>query len=510
MKLIIEKFISYFSILLVLGVIVGVGLNLKLWKFESRVIAHDVKTYYAYLPALFIYQDIGLDTLNVDNSLNDRISAMKSPNGRNYLRYSMGNAILYAPFFLSAHIVTPLFDFEQDGYSPPYKIALLISCAIYLFIGLLFLRKYLLEFYSGYIVALSLFAVVIGTNLLFYSTIEAPMTHAYSFSLIAIFIYLTPKWYKSPSLTKALLIGALFGLIVLIRPSNVILLIFFILYGVDSVSELKKRVFLFIRKYYLILLMLVIFFMVWLPQFLYWKYVSGHYLFYSYSDQGFYFGDPQIIKSLFSYRKGWLVYTPIMGLAIIGLFFLRKYQKGMTLPIAIFLVLNIYILSSWFQWYFGGSFGLRAYIDSYSILVIPFAALCQYMFSRKLWVKISFLVIVLSLVYLNIFQTRQYYTGAIHWVNMNKEAYWETFGKLYPTERFIHLLNPSRTGKGIIEPQSISFDQKYNVFKKRIMADSAWLNSIILKAESRNIPLDSMIRLDFKWMMEQKRNNSEK
>lgn len=507
----LKKNASFLAVLTITIIILMVNFDLKLWKVPNRIITHDVKSYYAYLPAIFIYQDIGLDTLNNNHGLNERLSAIKSSNGKYHLRYTMGNAIMYSPFFLTAHLLAPVFNHDRDGYTPPYKIALLLSSTFFLLLGLFFLRKYLIQYYHESIVAFSFFTIVIGTNLLFYATIEAPMSHSYGFALISIFIYLTFLWYRKQSFLTTLLFGFVFGLIVLMRPSNIIVLIFFVLFEIGSFKDLKERVILFSKKFYLIFIMMIPFFLVWLPQFLYWKHVSGHYLYYSYEDQGFFFNNPQIFKSLFSYKKGWLLYTPIMTFALFGLFLLRKYQKGMILPIAIFLVLNIYLLSSWFQWYFGGSFGLRAYIDSYSILVIPFAALCQYMFSRKLWIKISFLVIVLSLVYLNIFQTRQYYTGAIHWVNMNKEAYWENFGKLKPTQRFIDIVNKRDT----VQPNFKSETEKDSLYKvkyislyDRMTSDSAWMNVIKRKALSRNIPLDTMMKLDIQWMIEQNRKKA--
>jgi len=38
---------------------------------------------------------------------------------------------------------------------------------------------------------------------------------------------------------------------------------------------------------------------------------------------------------------------------------------------------------SWWAWWYGGSFGLRAFIDSYSLLIFPLAALLSYFYSGK-------------------------------------------------------------------------------------------------------------------------------
>ncbi len=67
----------------------------------------------------------------------------------------------------------------------------------------------MLKYFSEFVTALSILTVTIGTNLYYYATIEGTMSHVYSFSLIAIFIYLTVKWYEKPMLKTICLIGLL-------------------------------------------------------------------------------------------------------------------------------------------------------------------------------------------------------------------------------------------------------------------------------------------------------------
>ena len=85
-------------------------------------------------------------------------------------------------------------------------------------------------------------------------------------------------------------------------------------------------------------LFIIIFFafLVWIPQLLYWKTVTGNYLFYSYADEGFFFLNPQILKGLFSYRNGWLIYSPVMFFALLGIPFLYRYAKDFFLPVMLF------------------------------------------------------------------------------------------------------------------------------------------------------------------------------
>ncbi|MBK6283367.1 MAG: hypothetical protein IPF54_12580 [Draconibacterium sp.] len=154
-------------------------------------------------------------------------------------------------------------------------------------------------------------------------------------------------------------------------------------------------------------------FLVILPQLLYWKAQTGHYIFNSYMDQGkFFFLEPQIINGLFSYRKGWLIYTLIMILAIFGFFLVAKNMRQIYfLPILIFTVINIYMVYSWWCWWYGGSYGSRPMIDIYGIMAIPMAAILEKMLSGKIRLKSIAAVLLLGFIWLNQFQMNQYRTS---------------------------------------------------------------------------------------------------
>jgi hypothetical protein len=191
--------------------------------------------------------------------------------------------------------------------------------------------------------------------------------------------------------------------------------------------------------------MIVAGFLMWVPQLLYWKYTTGAWLFYSYGDERFFFLRPAIADGLFSYRKGWLLYTPIMVLALAGIPPLRKRLPAAFWPVLLFTVLNIYIVLSWWSWWYGGSFGLRAFIDSYAFLALPLASFLSWVFSQRVWFRVATTIVVLVLVWHSIFQTMQYYYGAIHWDGMNRAAYWNSFLRLRPSGEFYGLITPPET-----------------------------------------------------------------
>jgi len=420
-------------------------------------------------------------------------------------------SILYSPFFFIAHAVAKISkQYESDGYSMPYRFALVFSALVYYIIGLFFLDKIIQKYFSRFISFVTIVAIGVGTNLFYYATYGAPMPHAYNFALITIFIYLVIKWYEHFSLKYTILIGLLGGLITLIRPTNILVLLLLIFWNIKSFSDLKKRIILFLKNYYLILIMIFCFILVWIPQFVYWKYISDKLFYFSYGAKGekFFFNNPQIVNILISYKKGWLIYTPLMIFALTGIFFLFNKLRGLFVPILIFTLLNIYVLASWWCWWFGGAFGLRSFIDSYGIMAIPFAAFLDYMWERK-YIKYIALSVIIILTWYNTFQIRQYNHQTIHYWWMSKEAYWEIFLKLRPTEKLWDLIptpdhEKAMQGIYVALPKKEKPDNKLkiNISKEEILKvieSEIYSNKDTMKiltdiALRDNISLDSIVR----------------
>ncbi len=396
------------------------------------VIKWDVVSYYSYLPAAFIKKDIRLDFM--DDSIEEEryeFFYTTTETGGKVIITSMGLSYLYAPFFFAAQALAPVFGEPRDGFQSINQFFLVFSALFYLAFGFYFLWKLLSRYFSPRITAITLFLIGLGTNLYYYSTHEAAMSHSYSFSLIATFLYLLAGWYEKATWKNSVLLGLVYGLIVLIRPSNVLLIIILLLWEVDSAKSLWERLRFLAGKSPLILLMIAAFILPWIPQMLYWKEVAGSYFYNSYKEVGssFYFDNPHILDFLFSYRKGWFVYTPLMLFAVAGFIPLYRKQKGLFFGLLIHLMVMIYVFSSWWSWWTGGSFGIRSMVDLYGILAIPLAALLSSIATRKRWMTLGFSVLLAFAVFLNIFQTRQYQKVLIHWMGMTKKSYWTIFLK---------------------------------------------------------------------------------
>jgi hypothetical protein len=438
------RFINYPRYInwLILASMAFVIFNIGWYKKEQKVIYWDVLEYYGYLPATFIYHDLSLDFVKTDRSYYlDKFWPIAAPNGGHVIKMTMGMAVLYSPFFLIGHIAAGLTGFEQTGFTMPYKLTIQLSALFYLAIGLYYLRKLLQRYFSNAATALTLTGILVGTNLYYYSSVEAPMSHAYTFSLFAIFITLVIKWFDNPNVRNSILLGLLSGLIVLIRPSNIVILLVFAFWGITQRQHISERFFLLLSRWRLVLLMAICFWVVWVAQLLYWHYNTNEWFFYSYTSQKFFFDDPMIMKCLFSYRKGWLLYTPVMFFALLGFIALYKQQREFFYPILIFTVVNFYVISCWWIWWYGGCFGMRPLIESYALLAFPMAAGLDWILKSRLSIRLTGIGVFLLLTAHGCFENGQYYYVAIHYDSMTKKAYWENFGKLHPTGPYWDMLS---------------------------------------------------------------------
>lgn len=435
--------LSKWVLVLTAVIITYINFNNHLWKFKHKVVFQDVVGYYCYLPAAFIYKDLSFSFIDKDPEFfKDKMFNSKTEDGRRFQKMTMGLAFMYFPFFILGHVYAHLAGYETTGYSPPYFFSLIFSALFWLLAGLYYLRKVLLLYFNEWISALTMVLVVFATNLLYYTTLEAPMPHAYNFALFAVFLWFTIQWHLKPSVRNSLMTGLVFGMIVLIRPVNGLVVLFFAFYGVVSIKSFNNKLLLIAKHPYLILLIAITAFTVTVPQLFFWKFNTGDWFFYSYGKEGFFFENPQIIPGLFSYRKGWLLYTPIMVFALAGLFTLSSKSSVFRVPLLIMLPFFIYVVYSWWCWWYGGSFGSRPMIDIYALLSLPLAGLISFAACRGRWLRNALLGVFFLLMLLNIFQTYQYKKGMIHFDAMSQEAYWFNFGRLYTDSYYFELLDP--------------------------------------------------------------------
>lgn len=410
----------------------------------------DAFGYYYYLRLAFIDHSMvihSLDSIKPVFDQNEPSSTLyqftRMDDGRWIIRYPVGQALLYLPFFIGAHITALLSKFPADAFSRPYQFAMFLGGMIYHFLGLVFTAKILRRRYKDAVVAVTLVLLFFGTNA-YYSIVGGSMSAQGSlFFLIALFIWLVDCYFRKKSTKFILAGGFVFGLICLSRPTDFLTIIPALLWPltIPGMSLKDELLALLHRKKHLIAFLVPVVLCA-MVQFSYWKYAGGSWFIDSYGSpaEGLDFLNPHTIPFLFSFKSGWFLYTPLMLLVMIYLI-VRAYKKDKTMiAVLIYAILFIYISSTWTNWWYGGGFSQRAMVQAYVLLSLPLAGLVEYTFfqRRKFHVLIGFLISVFFV--LSIWQTIQFKNHVLTGETITPKYYLASFLDLHPNPKHLPLL----------------------------------------------------------------------
>ncbi len=392
----------------------------------------DVACYYGYLTKAFNHKtdEPTIDELKMPAMFPPN-KYVEAPNGNKVLKTSMGMALAYLPFYSLGYLLHYInHGSAGSGMEVEYRMMMQFNGTFYLLAALLILRYFLRKYFEDSIVALTLLLVALGTNAYYYTIYEGCMTHVVNMFLFLLFLLITEKWHTEVTLINTILLGLLAGWLSLIRPTNVLLGILFTLYNVTSWSSFLAKLKFFYSKWNYLLLVCVSAFLVWIPQMIYWHELTGQYFFYSYLGERFYFDRPCIFNGLLGGRKGWLLYTPAGWLMLAGFIWMYLKLKSLFWSTSVFYMVFVYVIFSWWCWWYGGSFSCRAMVDVYGILSFPLACLLSAVYlNAKTVTRVVFSIFLFALISLNLFQTWQYKRGIIHFDSMSYSAYRKTFLK---------------------------------------------------------------------------------
>ena len=400
------------------------------WGMAWPPIRSDGFSYHVYLPSWFIYHDPTLEALSRDccgGTFPQFSGIYRWPGtGRWMNPHPMGVAVLSMPFFLVGHALTRWSNLSPDGFSLYYQLVTAAAGVFYLALGLWFLRGLLRRRFSPGVTLATLVAITWGTNLFHYGTFDSSFSHVFSFCLFVATLFVTPLWLESPTLGRSVAVGTVAGLVVLTRHSNAVLLAFAALYGITGVSELRGRVAFLRAHWHKALLVGATAGLLVLPQLVMYRLATGQWIASPYGSLGWFdFGSPRILQVLFSPQKGLLFWSPVLVFSVAGFAFLPRAMPEIVLPLAIVLPLDLYLIASWPDWQFGGSYGHRAFTDILPVFAVGMAAFFSRVRGTRLAVAVG--IVVTLAVALSIAQMLQYWLGIIPFSDTTWDLYRSIF-----------------------------------------------------------------------------------
>ncbi|MDX2285429.1 MAG: hypothetical protein NW241_14785 [Bacteroidia bacterium] len=391
----------------------------------------DARMYYVYLPATFIYQYQNLPKLEAGPY--DTYPGAKGV----FTRSTYGVALLQAPFFLGAHLIAHEGWFRTrdapNGFTMIYSDALVYSAAAYGLLGIFILYGVLRKRFAPRSALLTVLAIGLGTNLYYYTLVESGMAHVYGFFLAALLLRQTDRLYEQPDRLRFALLGLVLGLLIVIRPTNVLMALYPALYEVYTWEDVRKRFRFLLQHLPGALLGIGCVLLPWVPQLVYWKLITGHWIVYSYSSGAtfIHWKHPKLLRVLFDVQNGLLIYSPVLWYSIGGLGAAAWSRRISAPAVGAMLVLALLAFGSWLAWWFGGAFGYRSIVDFLPFLALGMACMLD-LLARTLqpWRTVWYLL----LVFLAYYSLRLTYLYSAPWdgAAWTWDAFDEVLKRLFP------------------------------------------------------------------------------
>jgi len=338
--------------------------------------------YYAYLRAPLIQRNLHFEDdwrhanlgfsetrINPDNQLRPDQYTSTGHIGN---LFTIGPAILWTPFFLLAHMAVlgaNLFGahIPADGFSAPYRILVAFGTALYGFCGLLLsyllARKYLNPLWA----LVGTLGIWAGSSLPVYMYFNPFWSHAHSAFMVALFLWYWDRTRPNRTLGQWLVLGLISGLLADVYFVNgVFLLIPFVEAIQGYVQDLQRKgaALAILHRFGANLAYLAIFSAVVLPTLVTRKIIfGGMFRFGAYTVLPWNWRAPFWRSVLFSSDHGMLTWTPLLGIALLGLFLPFAAAKRIRAYLLLAALAFYYVISSYPYWDGLASYGNRFFIS---------------------------------------------------------------------------------------------------------------------------------------------------
>ncbi len=356
-----------------------------------RVYASDSVKYFSYLHSLAFDGDLDFTNeytyfmaLNPD-SIQDGILKRDTTTGLPLNDAAIGTALLWSPAYFLAHGGVVLAralgaSVAADGLSRPYILAVCYASTAYAFAGLLLCYRLCRRLFPAFASALAVAVTWLATPAFFYSHANPPWSHSASLFAVALFLNV---WYgtrekRAPG--HFLLLGLLGGLVALVREQDALFLLIPALEGLLAyVTAFRHRDWQalppLLGRHALLLGGALLAF---LPQLAVYYTLNGRLAPNPAVSGKLTWWSPHFFQVLGDPHYGLLVWSPVVLLALLGLYHVWRRDRLLSGALALTLVAQVYAVGIYSTWMGAGSFGPRRFINCTIILVLGLAALISW------------------------------------------------------------------------------------------------------------------------------------
>jgi hypothetical protein len=340
--------------------------------YRSALRGSDNTFNYLWLRSLMVGGDLDFrDDLSVTNTLapDVRANVISVPITKTGLaanKYGIGWSVVSLPFYLVADAIVVtgralgVWTLERDGYNAVYQVCLQMGHFLLAGFALLLAYRVVRRWCAREPAVQGIALTWAASPLLYYQTSNLSMSHGVTFFSVTLCAYALVKAETSSGrLWPWWLAGVALGLAAITRFQTAVFgvlpLWMWVRHARQSgsmVTSARSALAFVAGALPLVALQLVA-----------WKIVYGSWLVYSYGQEKepFFWTDPAVREVLFSANHGLFYWHPFLIAGLVGLLVLARKERGLVRAGVAVAAITIYVNAAWWCWWFGSSFGSRAF-----------------------------------------------------------------------------------------------------------------------------------------------------
>ena len=311
----------------------------------------------------------------------------RTPTGHLENHFSVGPAILWAPFLLFAHAGVLVAraagsPVAADGFSEPYRIAMALGTALYGFLGLLLSFRLARQYVGGLWAWIATFAIWWASSLPVYMYFNPSWSHAHSAFAVALFLWYWHRTRDQRSWPQWCLLALIAGLMLNVYYANVMLLAVLVIEAARQYSAALRRppphtasISQLLARHGVFLAIVAI---CLLPTFITRYIVYGNPFATGYGAVQYWsWRSPFFLAVLFSSEHGLFSWTPLLLLATAGLVLFKWREPRVGTPL-LAAALGFYIFIACYpDWAGISSYGNRFFVSLTPLFVLGLAVFLE-------------------------------------------------------------------------------------------------------------------------------------
>jgi hypothetical protein len=400
----------------------------------------DPSYYYAQLRSPIIDHDLDFRDETVTNGVVTKVTVT----GLQGSPWPLGPSILWSPFFLAAHFLVQLISpIKANGFTFPYIAFVSFGSSLYGIAGLFLLYRLCRDFGNRFISTITVLLCLGATPLFYYIFRQPIMAHSTGFLIATLtllfYIRLVERqMYRNQS---GFIFGVLLGLGFLMRWTGILFAIFPIFHFTgEIVKAIRVKNFQEVRFLLKqILVMSLSFILTISPQLALWYRLYGTFLTVPQGSSSFVgnFFPINIWKIFLDTNRGIVFWSPIVVIGMLGMALIPN--RNLKISTATCMLSQIILIGYRVDWFSGGGFGARYFIELLPVLAVGFVFLGREI-SEKSRGKVFLTIFTLSLIFHQAVLMHTVEHAVDGWLNLTDYLKGNPLGLSWQVKSFLRLI----------------------------------------------------------------------